>query len=395
MHGRFGPFRSECPLEWFETIYTVRWAGYTADRWHWASLPRPSMKASGGTVALWKLAPLSEAPWEEGMSESVLFNLSRVYRYCGLSKCFSFSFFFFLSLFFLFFSVRQSAHPQNRCHIRRRYSYFQPSRLSIAPWNLYFSATDRFAQRQLFGLRRYLLWTKTQGRRRGAGGGGWGEEGGERKKTPEPKPINTKNWVSQLTRSWSQKPPASSLRLRLRVWTPGRGFHDGSLVLFAPETVKTEFFPQLSVAFLYPPVHQAVDEWVEAAVGVAHQQRAHVRDPRQALRAEDGQEHGDAEGQPAEHEGQDDHHQRQRQLEFLRATLPLPLLANGDVGHAAGASEAFLHRQHGGEQRLRGQADHAVCTGRPGLNDLKGLWLLLLSHAFRTRRDCCAGTCYY
>ena len=166
-------------------------------------------------------------------------------------------------------------------------------------------------------------------------------------------------------------------------------------MLSAPETVKTEFFPQLSVAFLHPPVHHAVDEGVDAAVGVAQQQREHVRGPRQALRAEDGQEHGDAEGQPADDEDQDDHHQRQRQLELLRATLLLPLLANGEVGHAAGASEAFLHRQHGGEQGPCGQADHAVCTGRPGLNDLKGLWSLLLFHAFRTRRDCCAGTCYY
>ena len=47
------------------------WAGYTADNggWHWASvpLPRPSMNAS---VPLWKLVPLSEGPWDEGVCES-------------------------------------------------------------------------------------------------------------------------------------------------------------------------------------------------------------------------------------------------------------------------------------------------------------------------------------
>ena len=61
-------FPLKCPLKWFKTIYTVWWAGYTADdsKWHWASvpLPRPSMNSSGGGVLVchwpdhfWKTMP--------------------------------------------------------------------------------------------------------------------------------------------------------------------------------------------------------------------------------------------------------------------------------------------------------------------------------------------------
>ena len=120
----------------------------------------------GSGVPLWKLAPLSEAPWEEGMSEIVFFILS-----CGLSKCFSFfvSFFFF----FLFFSVRQK-----RSHIRKIVATF-------AGGTVIFSLVDCPSHHEpvllchrsicataAFWLEEIPAWTKTHGRRRGRGGGG-------------------------------------------------------------------------------------------------------------------------------------------------------------------------------------------------------------------------------
>ena len=70
-------FPLKCLSKWFNTIYTVWWAGNTADndRWHWVSvsLPRSSMNASGGGVLVpvlpWKLVPLLEHPWDDGISE--------------------------------------------------------------------------------------------------------------------------------------------------------------------------------------------------------------------------------------------------------------------------------------------------------------------------------------
>ena len=133
----------------------------------------------GSGVPLWKLTPLSEAPWEEGMSESVLFNLSCVYRYCGLSKCFSFL--SSLSLFFLFFSVRQK-----RSHICKIVATF-------AGGTVIFSLVDcpshhepvLLCHRSICAtaacwLEEIPAWTKTYGRRRGAGG--WGKGRGEREK---------------------------------------------------------------------------------------------------------------------------------------------------------------------------------------------------------------------
>ena len=108
------------------------------------------------------------------------------HAFTGIAVCRSASLFLSLFFSFLFCTAETITHPQNRCHIRRRYSYFQPSRLSIAPWTCTSLPPIDLRNGSL------LAWRDTcRGQRHKGGGGvrGVGGGGGEReKKTPEPKP---------------------------------------------------------------------------------------------------------------------------------------------------------------------------------------------------------------